>query len=245
MIERELIRMQHPVMRLIRRFVSQQIAFGSGIKELLIALLLALAYRKRDGAVRMPFLYGADYRYDEFVRVIRVLTALQYKGAETELVAHVAARKDQIFAEAIALGIRVATSDAAVIAIVFAIISEFYQAAEVNLLTVVLFPDSPCLSGQIFIKARSIEKQDSFEFIIRQVPFRFEFISKLKWICSLKRFLHRSGSPIYIMYFRRVSAPHQNLLHHCFCKGYHNLYTYSTRIDLIRTFSFWSRSKVI
>ena len=106
-------------MLLVSSLVPQQIAVGTGVKELLIALLFKLSQRKRDRAVRMSFLYGADDGNYEFICIIRVLSSLQNKSAESQIVARVAACQDLLLGEAVAFCIGIAASYAAIQAIIF------------------------------------------------------------------------------------------------------------------------------
>ena len=73
----------------------------------------------------MARLYAADDAYHALVCKIRVFSALKHKGSEAQIIAHVAAFKDFIFGQPVALGVFVAASYAAIFAVVFADVGKF------------------------------------------------------------------------------------------------------------------------
>ena len=182
-------------MRFIRGLVSEQIAVSTGVKEFPVTILLELAYRQRDSAVRVSFLDSAHDRDYRLVSVVRVLAALQHKSAESQFVTGVTARQDLLLTQAVAFGVGIVSSDSTVTAIVFAYICKFDQSAHINVLAVVLLTNRPGPLCQILAKARQIAKQHTRKLIISQVLSLRESVSKFKLICSFRFFCIHHDSP--------------------------------------------------
>ena len=110
--------------------VPQQIAPRTGIVIALIALARFLPDRKRDAAVRMLRSNRGDQFADFVIGVIGILAALQDKCPVAERIALFAAVENLLICQAVALCMAVARADAAVIAVVFAVVRKLDQAAQ-------------------------------------------------------------------------------------------------------------------
>ena len=118
--------------------MPQQIAIRSRLKIALIARARFFTDRERYGAVGVFFLDGADDIADHVIREVRILAALQDKGAVAQRIALLAAGEDLLLAQPIALGVLVACPESAVQTIVLAVGGELDQAAQVHLVAVPL-----------------------------------------------------------------------------------------------------------
>ena len=126
-------RMDPAVMGRARRLVAQQVAVGSGVIKALIALPRFFAERERYRAVRIRGANGADDVRHYIVCVVHILSALKHEGAEAEAVARLTAAHDILLRQAVALSRGVAAANAAVIAVVPAIICHFDEPAYIYL----------------------------------------------------------------------------------------------------------------
>lgn len=85
--------MEPSVMAAVRRFVPQQKPVRARVKERLVALPAALPDGKRNGAFGKPRFDFTDDGAEAFICKIRVLAALQNKGAKAEAVPPARSRK--------------------------------------------------------------------------------------------------------------------------------------------------------
>lgn len=125
-----------------------------------------LSHGKGDGAVRMLTFDRAHQMLNPFWSVKRVLPALQYEGAKTKLIALFAAAKNLLFGQPVTAGIWVGTADAAVIAVISAVVSELDQTADVDICAVISSAYSVSSGKKIVGKrfALSVQKCDQFFF---------------------------------------------------------------------------------
>ena len=123
---------QISVVLLICSLMTQKIPIRTGIIKRLIALAIAFAQREGDGTVRVFLPNCAHKRNHSLIGEIRVLSALQHKGAKAERVSLLAALKDLLNTQPIPLRILIAAANAAVIAIISADVCEFDQSAQEN-----------------------------------------------------------------------------------------------------------------
>ena len=179
--QRQVCGMQFRIVAGIRRFVAQKIAVCPRGVELFKALSSALAKRQRDGAVRVGFANGTDDIHHALIGKVRVLAALQNEGAEAEVIAYLAALQDLFLGQAIALGIAVASANAAVQAIVFAVVGILDQSADIDLTGVVLFAHGSCTRMQIFLCVIVLHFNEKGKLLIGQVMLLFQFINQ--FIC--------------------------------------------------------------
>ncbi len=130
--------MKGSVVRGIRRFVPKQITGSAGIEQALVRFPRALAQGKGDGAIGVALVDGSDYANHAIVGKERVFPALEHKGTETQIVALFAACQDLVFAKAVAVCTGIAAPDAAVEAIVLAVVGELDEPAGEDVLAVAL-----------------------------------------------------------------------------------------------------------
>ena len=124
-------------MRIVCRFVAQKITVCTGLKVFFIALFRLFTDGKRDGTIGICFANSRHDLADTFIREIRVLTALQNEGAETERISLFAAGKDMLFLQAITLRAAVISADTAVVAVIFAVVRKLYKSADVYRIAVI------------------------------------------------------------------------------------------------------------
>ena len=147
MAEGELRRMQLPVVRLIRGLVAKKIALRPRIKEPLIALVRPFADRERNRAVRVLRLDCADNTDKPVIGKVRVFAALQDKGAKPEPVALHTAEEYILLREPVALRLRVAPLQTAVMTVVLTVTRKFNEAPREHLIPVNLFSKPHCSLG--------------------------------------------------------------------------------------------------
>ena len=92
-------------MKRVCGFVPEQIPVRAGVIQPLKALVSALTKRKRDCAVGVFLPYRAYDIAHHVVGIVRVLAALQNKGAEAEPVTVFTAGEYLLLAEAVAHGV--------------------------------------------------------------------------------------------------------------------------------------------
>ena len=133
--------MQLPVVCLIRGLVAEKIALRPRIKEPLIALTGALTDRKRNRAVRVLRLDGADNTDEPVIGKVRVFAPLQDEGAKSEPVALHTAEEYILLREPVALCLRVAPLQTAVMTVVLTVTRKFNEAPREHLVSVNLFSE--------------------------------------------------------------------------------------------------------
>ena len=122
--------MQPLVMALGRRFVAEQVTVSPRFKEPLVAFPRPLPQREGHGAVGVCRLDGGEQGSEPLVGEVAVLAALQDEGAEAQLVALGAGRKNILLGEAVAVAVGVPRTDAAVEAVVLADVADLNQPAD-------------------------------------------------------------------------------------------------------------------
>ena len=136
MLQAHAVRMQLPVVGIAGGFVPQQIAVGARVKIRLVAVARLFAHRQGDGAIGIS---GANRRHNgakAIIGKIRVLAALQHKGAKPQPVSFGTAGENLVIAQPVAGGTAVTAANSAIIAIVFAVIGKFDQPAYIYLVAV-------------------------------------------------------------------------------------------------------------
>lgn len=123
-------------MLFIRSLMAQQISVRPCIKIALIAFLWLFSDRECNCAVRILCLNPGHYPTDALIRIVRILTALQHKGAKAKLIATLAACHNLLRAQAIAVRVRITVPYAAIEAIVFAVVGKLYQPSYKNLIAI-------------------------------------------------------------------------------------------------------------
>ena len=147
MAEGELRRMQLPVVCLIRGLVAKKIALRPRIKEPLIALVRPLADGKRNRAVRVLRPDCADNTDKPVIGKVRIFPALQDEGAKAEPVALHTAEEYILLREPVALCLRVAPLQTAVMTVVLTVTRKFDETPREHLVSVNLFSEPHCSLG--------------------------------------------------------------------------------------------------
>lgn len=121
----------------IIRLVPQKITVSSRIEKCLVARFFPFSHRKGDGAVREVFADLPDEIYQPVLGEGCILAALEHEGAETKGMPFLAAGEDGILVEAVAAGVPVAPSDAAVEAVISAVVGEFDKPPQIDVLAII------------------------------------------------------------------------------------------------------------
>ena len=142
-LNRQLGRMQLSVVRGVRGLLPQQIAVRAGTVPGLVACPRPLADGERHRAVRVAALDLPHEGGDPLLGVCGILAALQNEGAEAEAVALVAAVEDLPVRQPVALRVPVVAADAAVEAVVPAVVGKLDEPAQKDGVAVVRGLDRP------------------------------------------------------------------------------------------------------
>lgn len=150
--------------------MPQKISVGSGVEESPIAVEGLLSNGKRDGTIRVETFDVCDQADHFLIRIIRILSALQYEGSESQFISGLAAGEDIFFREPIASGAGVAPADSAVETIVFAVVGEFDQSADIDAVSVMAVLFFPCQCEEILCEIRGAPGDQADPFVFRQLP---------------------------------------------------------------------------
>ena len=134
--------------------MAQQITVGACIEVCLIAGTAFLADGQRNGAVRMLLADSADDSADFVIRIIRILATLQHEGAEAKSIAFGATGQDFFLCQTVACREAVAGADTAVVAVVFAVIGEFNQTTDIDLVAVIFTAEFIRFAGEQLVDVR-------------------------------------------------------------------------------------------
>ncbi len=102
--------------------------------------------------------------------IISILSALQHESAESQFISGLAAGENVFFREPVASGMGIALADAAVETIVPAVIGEFDQSADIDVMPVMEVPFFSCQSKEILCEIRGAPGDQSDPFVFRQLP---------------------------------------------------------------------------
>ena len=116
--------------------MPEQIPVCAGVKICLITRSFFFPDRECHCTVRVCPLDRRHQTADLLIRKIGVFSALQDKGAESKFIPCRAAEEDLLLCEAVALGTCIAPADAAVIAVIFTVVGELDQPADIDLFSV-------------------------------------------------------------------------------------------------------------
>ena len=105
--------------------MAKQISVSTGGEKIPITFPAAFPKRKRNGTIRMCFLYLKDQSCQQFICVKSIISALQYKGAESQCIAVLNTGKDFFRHQPVTYGVFVAFANTAIIAVIFTIIGNF------------------------------------------------------------------------------------------------------------------------
>ena len=124
--------------------MPEQVAVRARFPEDAVTLPGTLADGERDGAVRPAGTDRSDNVCKTFIRIPPVFAALEHKGTESQFVSVRAAVKDLFFRQPVALCVRIAFPDPAVIAVISAVISKLDQPPDVHVMPVMPDADLSC-----------------------------------------------------------------------------------------------------
>ena len=130
------LRMELLIMRSGSGLVAQQIPFGPGVEQALIAFPAALSKGERDRAVRIRRPDPADQLTEPAVLKPAVLSALQDEGAKTQIISLAAALQDLLRRKPVALAAGIASADPAVKTVVSAEAADLDQPPDVYVVSV-------------------------------------------------------------------------------------------------------------
>ena len=102
----------------------------------------------------MLLAYSADNSADFVIRIMRILATLQHEGAEAEPIAFGAAGQNFFLCQTVAFREAVAGADTAVVAVVFAVIGEFNQTTDIDLVAVILTAEFIRFAGEQLVDFR-------------------------------------------------------------------------------------------
>lgn len=126
-------------MAVIAGFMAQKISVGSRVKKCPVACLAPLACRKCDGAVREVLANPSDKICKPCLGERGVFAALEDEGTESKAVSFVTTGKDSVLVKTVTAGSPVAPADAAVEAVVLAIVGELDKPPQEDVLAVAAF----------------------------------------------------------------------------------------------------------
>ena len=108
-------------------FHGAKVTIGTGIKKRPVAFIAFFTHRKCNCAVRVAGFNGPDNINYFIVGKIPVFPALQYKGTKAQVIPCRTALQDLLLCQTVSFGILVTFSDAAVVAIVSAMVCKLYK----------------------------------------------------------------------------------------------------------------------
>ena len=130
--------MQLFIMGFVGGLVAEQIAVGSGIEHGLVICPGVFTQRQGNGAVRVAGLDLPDQLAD-LINRYNAFPALQHKGAKAKVPAFLTALQDLFPGKLVAVTVCVGLSDAAVDAVIPAVVSDFNESADIDIGAVDLF----------------------------------------------------------------------------------------------------------
>ena len=167
-VEGQVFGVQAGVMRRVRRFMAQKVPVCPCRLPALIDLPGVLAHGERDGAFRVLRFDGAHQLLNAIRRIPGVFSPLKDEGAVAQRPALPAAVEDFFFGQAVALGIRVATADAAVKAVILAVIGKFDEPADVDILAVMAMTDLPRPGEELLCQFRRAPIDEGNKFLVAE-----------------------------------------------------------------------------
>lgn len=161
------------------RFMAQKIAVRARVKPFLIGFPVLFPHREGQGAVGEFSLDGPDQLRDPLPRKPGILAALEHKGPKAETVARFTAPQNLLPGQAVAAAIAVAPPDAAVVAVVAAVIGKFNEAANEDFFSIDPIPDSRCPLGQIPVRLPVLHGDEGQKLPIVQVSLRRQSVDQM------------------------------------------------------------------
>ena len=163
-------RMEPAVMLLVVCLMAEQITVCPGVVEPFVAVIRTLSNRKGNGTVGELCADRGDDIAEPFIGKPSVFAALKDKCPESEAVSFLAAGEDIFFGEAIAQGVCIALADAAVIAVVAAVVRELDKSPDIDVMSVMMNADCPRQLKEMFSGGRSAFPYDRDPFAALKLP---------------------------------------------------------------------------
>ena len=126
------LRMELPVMLLIGRLMPEEIAVGTRLKKQAVGFLRSFSERQRNRAVREALPDFRNQSGQVSIRKLRIFPALQDKCPEAEFISLPAAFEDFLLCQTVAADARAAVADAAVKAVISAVVADFQKTAYID-----------------------------------------------------------------------------------------------------------------
>ena len=120
--------------------MAQQIPVRPCLFEPLVTVIGFLPDRQGQCTVRPALFDLADDRFHPFIRIVRILAALQHKSTKSQFIAIFTAGQDLFFRQPVAIRISVTLTDSTVIAVIFTVIGKFNEPSGKYLIPVVFLP---------------------------------------------------------------------------------------------------------
>lgn len=158
--------------------MAQQVAVRSGVKKGLVGIVPPLADGEGQRAVRKSGLDAPDETDHPLVCEPAILPALEHKGAKSQLIALAAAVQDLVLGQPVALDVRVALSDAAVVAVVPAVVGELDESPDVDILPVDGLPHLPGQSEEMLRRLRGAPVNDPDPLLPGEGPLPVQFVDQ-------------------------------------------------------------------
>jgi hypothetical protein len=167
----------------VRRLMPKEIPVRPCVKKPLIYVAFSLPDGKRDRHIGKTLTDRVDDLTEVIVRKSRILPALEDKRAEAEIISLFTAFEDLIIREAVPVKLPVVPADAAVPAVIPAIICKFDEPAEINIVAVNGIRPDPRRAPELiaFISChRAAASQKSQELIISEVALCIQFLDQFR-----------------------------------------------------------------
>ena len=120
----------------VKCLVAQKVPIRPGVKKGLVGFPGPFPDGKGNCAVGISGFDGLDQVYHPLIGEIAVLPALQDEGAKAKIISGAAAGEDLFLGEPVARRVFVASADAAVEAVVPAVVGKFNKPTDINVMAV-------------------------------------------------------------------------------------------------------------
>ena len=177
--QRELLRMEQSVVVRVRRLVAEKIAVRARVKPFLVSHPVLFSHRKGQGAVGELSLDGPDQLRDPLPVKPGVLAALEHEGPKSKTITRFTAAENLLLGQSVAAAIAVAPPDAAVVAVIAAVIGKFNETADEDPFPVDPVPDLRRLLGEIAVRFPVLHGDESQKLLIAQGPHQGQSVDQV------------------------------------------------------------------
>jgi hypothetical protein len=136
----------------IGSLMSEKVSVRPGIEQLLVTVAGTLTERECNGTIGMLFSDFRDNFYDAVIIKKGVFPSLQDERSVAEFIAGFTARQNAIERKPIAVKMCVAAPNPAVETVIFAVVRQFDETAQINIGTVKFLPPFFCSKEQLLIE---------------------------------------------------------------------------------------------